>query len=161
MSQNEIDLDALHAAATAGELWLSQPYSGFAEVRIGEQFIFAVAASENPNAENDVPAVIAKANAYPALAAELRRLREENAQLSWAWNEVQDKSASKAADKARLIKAAVMCLDANAWLAARDARMKRVGAAEWLESKARECRSILMTRHDMNEEAAKLREEGK
>lgn len=95
-NNSTIDLAALrarHAAATQGELSLSQPYAGFAEVRIGDKLIFCVAAAENQNAEHDVPAVIAKANAFPALADELETLRAESEKLKDDVAEAEERAA--------------------------------------------------------------------
>jgi hypothetical protein len=76
---------------------------------------------------------------YPALAAELREARREvaelrasNAKLAWAWNTVQDENASRAAEGAKVLQAAVACMNSLAWLDARDRRMKAKGAAEWI-----------------------------
>ena len=78
-------------------------------------------------------------NILEAKAAELREAREEiaelrasNAKLAWAWNTVQDEDASRAADGAKVLQAAVVCLNSLAWLDARDRRMKRLGAEEEL-----------------------------
>lgn len=54
--------------------------------------------------------------------------RADNAYLAWAWNAVQSTTASEAAEKSKLFKAANICLNNVAWLAARDASMKALGA---------------------------------
>lgn len=81
-------------------------------------------------------------DAAEAAAKELSELRASNAKLAWAWDAVQDEDASRAADKAKTISAAVACLNSLAWLDARDRRMKALGAAEWIRAELRQYQQL-------------------
>ncbi len=123
-------LDSLHAAATNGE-WYASP-DGFIDVPVSRTKAKQVCRAEK---QNDAEYIAAAHNALPALLDELEEAREAVSEESNRWVSV-----------IRGIDPEALCdfHDENgsqeylkAWLAARDARMKREGAAEALEEIAK------------------------
>ena len=174
----QVDLDALdrlHAAATKGDWTVEiEEYGKSGNVSIPEinRLIHDTDWADPEDFEQDqanAEAIATLHNYYPALAAELREARREvtelrasNAKLAWAWNTVQDENASRAADGAKVLQAAVVCMNSLAWLDARDRRMKALGAVEALRTLAKEQdehaapHRALITSDQLNERAAEL-----
>ena len=105
-------------------------------------------------------------NAFPALADELEAARKELEDARATFEEESNRIVSII----RLLDPEHLCDffdDMGAeeylqqWLAARDARLKAEGAAEWLEKAAKNARefTVTLTAELLEEEATRLREE--
>lgn len=147
------EVKRLRESATAARLVVQRFYSGrtsVAQMRDCNQTICIGLVDGEEDAEPwpqvnglaNAMALVGYWNAFPGLmkrleAAEraasgvadlrqrLAKVEADRAKLAWAWNEVQSETASKAADKAKLINASIVCLDSLVWLA----QQRREGAA--------------------------------
>jgi hypothetical protein len=73
-----VDLEAInaaHQAATQGEWGMSEPWAGFCAFTVDGKEVIYTAASMCPNPEADHKYLVAAANAWPAVYAELLALR--------------------------------------------------------------------------------------
>ncbi len=152
-------LDELHAAATAGD-WQRHPSPK-------KWVLLPIPEDADPNNDANANWCVAAHNAYPALRARIAELEAENTCLQASIDETLD--AIRDLDRESLFD---WLADLGGdevlaqWLAARDARLKAEGAAEWLEN------FVLTLRHDdptssavyldsLMQEAAALRERAK
>lgn len=170
MQINDLDLDELkklHAAATQGD-WESTTYSNYAGWSVwAPNGSGCIAERWYPvGTEDEIPRndlwIAASHNAFPAL---IKRLEAAEAE-----RDERVTMAARAQEALRYVLNGLPATDAvwaaygnadsaRAWLTARDARMKREGAAEWLENAAREGGYYERSSEGMLEEAKWLREE--
>jgi hypothetical protein len=187
------ELRRLHGAATPGE-WkhhiqefikgqFDRVISAPGEVVIRDEDLDRPAHHWKRSKTQDAnwDAIVAAHNALPALLDALDRAEEEvetsaketahlKAALDQIWATVWDShyGSGVTAEYARAVdkevRQALKTETADAWLAARDARMKALGAAEWLEREASEYRRLFpngdysRSVEGMQAEAEKLRE---
>lgn len=141
------ELDALHAAATPGPMEYGIRLDGAAWYSIGVPLAGKHIAGDIYADEADLAFMTAMYNAWPTVSARLAELEERDNHLNKMSGLIRQLGGFPA------------------WLAARDARMKKLGAAEWIQAEvetARQSSRVWVIYEDewLKQEADRLRAEG-